>query len=235
MRTNDESSDDGLALRREVIDVCRKLIAAGVNQGTAGNVSVRHGDRFLITPSGVPYEAMTPDQIADMRADGAWFGPRVPTSEWRFHREIMRRRSDVAAIVHTHSMYATAVAMLRRDLPAVHYYIFHAGGPSVRCATYATFGTQELAEHALIALDGRMACLLANHGMIVLGTSLADAYTRTFELETLARQYVYAASAGEPYVLESDEIERVRVKMQGYGKQDAPDADLVRRERAFDA
>lgn len=220
-----------LDIRREMIRVCLRMVELGINQGTAGNVSVRRGSRFLVTPSAVPYEEMQPEQIAEMDYDGRFAGPSPPTSEWRFHREIMLRRPDAGAVIHTHSVYSTAVACLRRDLPAVHYYIVAAGGPTVRCAPYATFGTQELAENAVAALVDRNACLLANHGMIVLGADLTEALKRTFDLETVARQYIYASQIGEPFVLADDEVERVRVKMRGYGR--GQDDGLVHIERPF--
>ncbi len=224
---------DDARLREEMVSICRRMVELGINQGTAGNVSARMGDRFLITPSAIPYDEMTPDQIAEMDYDGRYFGPCKPTTEWRFHREIMRRRPEAGAIVHTHSLFSTAVACLRRDLPALHYYIAVGGGPTVRCAKYATYGTQELADNALVALEGRNACLLANHGMIVFGSTPADALKRTFDLEMLARQYVYASQIGEPCILPDDEIERVRVKMQDYGDQATRESGLVRLRERF--
>ena len=218
-------------VRDEMIRVCLRMVELGINQGTAGNVSVRRGERFLVTPSAIPYEEMKPEQIAEMDYDGRYAGPSPPTSEWRFHREIMRRRPDAGAVIHTHSVYSTAIATLRRELPALHYYIVAAGGPNVRCATYATFGTQELAENAVEALVGRNACLLANHGMIVLGANLAEALKRTFDLEFVARQYLYASQIGEPFILPDDEVECVRVKMLGYGR--GRDDELARIDRPF--
>ena len=220
-----------LEVRADMIRVCLRMVELGINQGTAGNISVRRGERFLVTPSAIPYEEMRPEQIAEMDYDGHYAGPSPPTSEWRFHREIMRRRPDAGAVIHTHSVYSTAVACLRRDLPAIHYYIVAAGGPTVRCAPYATFGTQELAENAVEALVGRNACLLANHGMIVLGANLAEALKRTFDLELVARQYIYASQIGEPFVIPDDEVERVRVKMLGYGR--GQDDELARVDRPF--
>ncbi len=220
-----------LEVRADMIRVCLRMVELGINQGTAGNISVRRGERFLVTPSAIPYEEMRPEQIAEMDYDGHYAGPSPPTSEWRFHREIMRRRPDAGAVIHTHSVYSTAVACLRRDLPAIHYYIVAAGGPTVRCAPYATFGTQELAENAVEALVDRNACLLANHGMIVLGANLAEALKRTFDLELVARQYIYASQIGEPFVIPDDEVERVRVKMLGYGR--GQDDELARVDRPF--
>jgi L-fuculose-phosphate aldolase len=227
-----ESSDQPeIEVRREIISVCLRMTELGINQGTSGNVSVRRGRQFLITPSGIAYDEMTPEQIAVMDYAGHYSGPRPPTTEWRFHREIMRRRPDAGAVIHTHSIFSTAIACLRRDIPALHYYVAVGGGPNVRCATYATYGTQELAENALEALIDRKACLLANHGMIVLGATLSETLKRTFDLEMLARQYIYAAQIGEPVILSDDEMERVRLKLYTYGSPQATDPELVRVDR----
>ena len=219
---------DERELRGEIVRTCLRMIELGINGGTAGNVSVRMDRNFLVTPSGIPYDEMTADQIAVMTPAGHYFGPCKPTTEWRIHREILRARPDVGAVVHTHSLYATTIACLRRDIPALHYYVAIGGGPTIRCAPYATYGTAQLAEHALAALYERDACLLANHGLIVLGPTLAQALRRTFDVEMLARQYVYALQIGEPHILPDDEIERVRLKMRTYGTQVADDAGLVR-------
>jgi len=226
----DTTSDarDAVELRRAIISTCLRMIELEINQGTAGNVSLRSGDGFLTTPSGVPYDAMRPDQIVAMDLDGRYRGPLPPTTEWRLHRAILAARPDVDVVVHTHAIYSTAIACLRRDLPAVHYYIVAGGGPTVRCAAYATYGTQELAENALVALADRNACLLANHGMLVLGSTLDQTLKRTFDLETVARQYVCASQIGEPVILDDAEVERVRVKLLSYGRPDAIDPELVR-------
>jgi len=220
-------------LRADIVAICRRMVALGINQGTSGNVSVRLGERLLITPSAVAYDEMTPALVAEMDYDGRYFGPCKPTTEWRFHREIMRHRPDIDAIIHTHSIFSTAIACLRRDIPAFHYYVAVGGGATIRCAPYATYGTQELAENALAALTDRYACLLANHGMIVLGTTLAETLKRTFDLEIVARQYVYASQIGEPCVLPDDEIERVRLKLQTYGAVRPSDDGLLQRAEPF--
>jgi L-fuculose-phosphate aldolase len=216
------------ALRAEIVRTCLRMLELGINQGTSGNVSVRSGDRFLITPSGIPYEKMMPDQIALMDADGKYFGPCKPTTEWRIHRGVMRARSDAGVVIHTHSMFATTIACLRRAIPALHYYVAVGGGPTIRCAEYATYGTQELADNVLTALLERDACLLANHGLVVIGSTLSETLRRTFDIEVLARQYVYALQIGEPCILPDDEVERVRLKMKTYGMQQADDPGLVR-------
>lgn len=219
-------SEDGL--RAEIVRTCLRMIELGINQGTSGNVSVRFGEGFLITPSGIPYDEMTPEQIAVMDVAGNYYGPCLPTTEWRIHREIMRARPATGVVIHTHSVFSTTIACLRRDIPALHYYVAVGGGPTIRCADYATYGTQELADSVLAALTDRDACLLANHGLVVTGGALVETLRRTFDIEVLARQYVYALQAGEPCILADDEIERVRLKMQTYGTQVAGDPGLVR-------
>jgi L-fuculose-phosphate aldolase len=217
-----------LMLREEIVRTCLRLVQLGINQGTSGNVSVRSGDRFLITPSGIPYDEMRPEQIAVMDDAGNYSGPCKPTTEWRIHRGVLRARSDAVVVIHTHSMFSTTIACLRRAIPALHYYVAVGGGPTIRCAEYATYGTQELADNALAALSERDACLLANHGLLVIGTTLSETLRRTFDIEMLARQYVYALQIGDPCILPDDEIERVRLKMQTYGTQQADDPGLVR-------
>jgi L-fuculose-phosphate aldolase len=227
-RTHPAGDVSELVLREEMVRTCLRMIELGINQGTSGNVSARTGERFLITPSGIPYEEMTPEQLAVMDVDGNYWGPCKPTTEWRMHREIMRARPAAGVVIHTHSMFSTTVACLRRDIPALHYYVAVGGGPTIRCADYATYGTQALAENALAALVERDACLLANHGLLVIGSTLGETLRRAFDIEMLARQYVYASNIGEPCILPDDEIERVRRKMLTYGTQAADDPGLVR-------
>jgi L-fuculose-phosphate aldolase len=203
--------------RRAIVDACRRMNALGINQGTSGNISVRHGDGLLITPTGVPYEAMTPDQIVFMEMNGSHAGDQRPSSEWRFHLDIMRSRNEVEAVVHAHPTYCTILAIMGLEIPPIHYMIAVAGGDSIRCSPYATYGTPELSQHALTALEGRFACLLGHHGMIAIGSSLAKAMWLAVEVETLARQYHGCLQIGQPVLLPKDEIERVRVKMAGYG------------------
>lgn len=208
------------ALRREIVETCRAMNTAGINQGTSGNVSARCGDRLLITPSGLPYEQMTPEDIVAMplSADGSRTeGALAPSSEWRFHLDITRARPDVGAVVHTHSTYATVLAICGQEIPAVHYMIAAAGGPTIRVAPYATYGTAELSAHALEALEGRNACLLANHGVIATGPNLKRALWLAGEVETLAKQYYLAQALGEPQILPDDEIARVVEMFKSYG------------------
>ena len=210
---------DEHTLRQSIIDSCLEMNAIGLNQGTSGNISVRFGDRMLITPSAVPYTQMTPDLIAALPLDDgeAWEGPRKPSSEWRFHLDILNARPEIGAVVHAHPTYCTALAMLREDIPAAHYMIAAFGGTSVRCSPFAIFGTAELSRHAVAALEDRTACLLANHGAIAIGATLEAAMWRMVELETLARQYAIARQIGEPVILSDDDIATTLAEFSGYG------------------
>lgn len=207
-------------LRAEIVAVMRALKQAGLNHGAAGNVSARFAGGFLVTPTGVPPDDLAAEQIVALDADGAPAEQRWrPSSEWRFHRDIYRARPEVNAVVHVHSTHATALACARRDIPAFHYMISTAGGDSVRCAPYALFGTQALSDAALGALEGRRACLLANHGMIALGASLAAALRLTIEVEALARQYCLTLQIGGPVVLSDEEMREVLERFKTYGQQ----------------
>ncbi len=206
-----------LALRKEIIDNGLKLNTTGLNQGTSGNLSVRSGDGFLITPSGIPYEQLQPQDIVYMSMDGSYKHDLAPSSEWRFHRDILRDKPDVNAVVHAHPTYCTTLAILGKEIPAIHYMIAAAGGNSIRCARYETYGTEELSRAALAALQGRAACLLANHGMIATGPSLAKSMWLAVEVETLAQQYCNALQLGEPNILSDEEIDRVIEKFKNYG------------------
>ena len=210
---------DEHTLRQSIIDSCLEMNAIGLNQGTSGNISVRFGDRMLITPSAVPYTQMTPDLIAALPLDDgeAWEGPRKPSSEWRFHLDILNARPEIGAVVHAHPTYCAALAMLREDIPAAHYMIAAFGGTSVRCSPFAIFGTAELSRHAVAALEDRTACLLANHGAIAIGATLEAAMWRMVELETLARQYAIARQIGEPVILSDDDIAKTLAAFSGYG------------------
>jgi len=205
-------------LREAVIATCRAMNAQGINQGRSGNVSVRTAaDRFLITPTAIAYDVMQPADIVEMASDGSWTGG-TPSSEWRFHRDILATRTDVGAIVHSHAPFASSLACLRQDIPAFHYMVALAGGDSIRCARYATFGTQELSDHALAALVDRKACLLANHGLIATGATLDDALSLAIEVEALAGMYLRALSVGRPVLLSEAEMARVVDKFSTYGK-----------------
>lgn len=213
---------DEAALRAAVIAAARAMNAAGINRGKAGNVSVRFahakGDGFLVTPSGVPYDALAPGDIVPVLLDGTALGPRTPSSEWRFHRDIYRTRADAGAVVHTHGPHSAALACHARGIPPFHYMVARAGGRDIRCARYATFGTQALSDHALEALDGRRACLLAHHGAIALGATLDDALALAAEVETLAEMFLRSLALGEPPSLPDDEMDRVLAKFADYGR-----------------
>lgn len=208
------------ALRRQVIQTCLEMNRLGVNQGKAGNVSVRSGDGFLVTPTGLPYEELKPADIVFMRFDGSHEGALLPSSEWRFHRDILAARPEINGIVHTHAMFSTTLACLGKAIPPFHYMVALAGGTDIRCAPYATFGSQELSDHALTALQDRLACLLANHGMIALGRDLKHALAVAVEVETLAAQYWRVLQIGEPILLDEAEMAVVLEKFKTYGKQD---------------
>lgn len=205
------------ALRKEIIKCALKMNEIGINQGTSGNISARWKEGFLITPSGVPYEQLEPDDIVFMDMDGNHDEDKRPSSEWRFHLDIHKHREDVQAVVHTHSIYATSISIKGWDIPAVHYMVAAAGGTSIRCAPYATFGTEELSQNALAALEGRSACLLSNHGVIATGSSLYKALWLAKEVEVLAQQYFITVQLGGPILLTDEEIHRVIDKMKGYG------------------
>ena len=207
------------ALREEIIATCIRMNDLGINQGTSGNVSARTPDGFLITPSGIPYEETKPQQIVAMDLERGYWGDWLPSSEWQMHLDIFRNRPEAQAVVHTHSTYATALSCLRIDVPAFHYMIGVTGGTSLRCAEYATFGTGALSDAMIKALDGRTACLLANHGQICFGPSLKKALWLAGEIETLCKQFFVASQHGEPIILDEAEMERVLGRFGTYGKQ----------------
>jgi len=215
-----------LKLRRAIIATAQRMNGLGINQGTSGNVSARAGSGILITPSGVPYEALRPADLVEMNFDGGWecsVAGRYPSSEWRFHLDVLRARPEFGALVHVHSIHATALACQRRGIPSFHYMVAAAGGNSIRCAPYATFGTVKLSRNALKALEGRRACLLANHGVIACGKDLESALALAVEVETLAAQYTQALQTGRPKILPEAEMKRVLIKFKaGYGYGSTP-------------
>ncbi len=204
-------------LRAEIVTQARAMNALGINQGTSGNISVRWADGMLITPSATPYDSMRPEDIVAVDFSGAWQGTTKPSTEWRFHLDILQTRVDAQAVVHTHATFCTTLSIARREIPAYHYMIAQFGGDNVRCAQYADFGTAELAANALRALKDRNACLLANHGMIVMGPSLAKAMWLAVELETLARTYYYSLLMGGGVLLTRDEVAAAARSFEGYG------------------
>lgn len=205
-------------LREDLLRITRSLSEFGLNRGTSGNASVRDGNGFLVTPSGMEVNEMTPHDMVSMDFKGGHKGERKPSSEWRFHLDIFKARPEVGAVIHTHSMFATTIACLRRDIPPFHYMIALTGSDHIRCAPYALFGSQALSDHALKALEGSKACLLANHGMIALGEDLNRALAVAVEVETLCEQYWRALQVSEPHLLSTQEMVKVFEQFEGYGK-----------------
>ncbi len=222
-------------LREQMVATCRRMNESGINQGTAGNLSVRTESGFLITPSSMPYDTMTAEDIVEMDFDGTYVGRR-PSSEWRFHRDILKARDDINVVLHCHSVYATTLACHHKTIPSFHYMTGVAGGTTIRCSRYATFGTQALSDAALEALEGRLACLLGQHGQISLGKTLDAALWLAVEVETLSRMYVQALALGEPPVLPDEEMERVIAQMKrmsyGLGPEAEGSNDIARPRKA---
>jgi len=216
---------DERAVRQRIIDLCLDMNASGLNQGTSGNISARFGDRMLITPSGIAYSELAPEHIASMAIDSLaheWDGPCAPSSEWHFHLSILQNHPAANAVIHTHSMFATIVSIARETIPACHYMIAAFGGTTVECADYRTFGTPELSQAILSAMQERNACLLANHGMLTTGVDLDKAMWAAVELETLANQYWHAKLAGNMVVLSDQDMAEVLAKFPSYGHKSLP-------------
>jgi L-fuculose-phosphate aldolase len=206
-------------MREQLVKTTQKLVALGLNKGTSGNCSVRNKAGFIITPSGVDAEEITPNNMVNMQLDGSVEANKKPSSEWFFHRDIYQQRPEINAVIHTHSMFATTIACLHKDIPSFHYMIAIAGGDHIRCAPYALFGTQALSDAAILALIDRKACLLANHGMIAIGASLEEALAITVEVENLCEQYWRLLQVTPtPPLLTIDEMQAVFKQFEGYGK-----------------
>ena len=208
-----------LLLRQNMLSVAQTLVCQGLNKGTSGNLSCRLENHFLVTPSGSPVDQMQPTDMVALRFDGSPISGGKPSSEWRFHRDILKSRSEIGAVVHCHSPFATTLSCLRLDIPPIHYMIALAGGNSIRCARYALFGTEALSENALAALCDRKACLLANHGMIALGKDLDEALAIATEVEFICEQYWRALQVGSPFLLSEEEMQAVLVSFKSYGRQ----------------
>ena len=216
------------ALRMALIATCRELNARGLTHGKSGNVSVRRdAASFLISPTGIAYDQLQPGDIPAMDFNGQWFGSKRPSSEWRFHRDILKARADAGAIVHTHSRHAAALACTGQGIPAFHYMVAVAGGADIRCAPYGTFGTQDLSDNAVAALKDRRACLLANHGVIALGADLGAALALAGEVENLASQYTVALRLGGLRILDDTEMATVVEKFATYGHQGVAEDGLT--------
>lgn len=217
--------EDSSALRAQVIETALKMNAAGINVNKSGNVSARcqrgAHEGLVLTPTALPYDTLDIDDLVFVRLlDGQCVGRRAASTEWRFHRDIYLARSEFGAIVHTHSTAATALACHGLGIPSFHYMVASAGGADIRCAPYATFGTQALSDHAVAALAGRKACLLAHHGVIACDLTLPRALALAIEVEHLAQMYLAARTLGEPPRLDEDEMVRVLSKFDRYGQAD---------------
>jgi L-fuculose-phosphate aldolase len=207
-------------LRKALIATACATNSLGLNQGTAGNVSARTPEGFLITPSGLPFDQLVPEHVVEMDLEGQVASAQIePSSEWRFHRDILVNRPEVGAVLHVHSPYATALACAHREIPAFHYMVAVAGGKTIPCAPYAAFGTQALSDNVLAALENRHACLLANHGMVAVGPSLEEALRLTKEVEELARQYHLSLQIGGPVILSDEAMTIVLEKFKTYGRK----------------
>jgi len=199
-----------------VVETAIRTNVLGLNQGMSGNISLRDGEGFLITPSAVAHEALTPEDIVPVTFSGEWPGYKKPSSEWRFHADIYQRHADAGAVIHAHPPWCTTLACLHREIPAFHYMVAVAGGDSIRCADYALFGTPALSDNILRALEGRKACLIANHGMVCFDEDLESALALAMEVENLARLYAQALSIGEPALLDHKQMAEVMERFSRY-------------------
>lgn len=202
----------------QLLQAACNLSALGLNKGTSGNASVRLSDGLLVTPSGIPAEQLSENSMVYMQWDGTAEAGKKPSSEWRIHRDIFQARPEINAVVHCHSMFATTIACLARDVPPFHYMIAVVGGDTIRCAPYALFGTQALSDMALIALQDRKACLLAHHGMLAVGKDLSQALAIALEVENLCEQYWRLLQLGEPALLSAAQMQEVQAQFKGYGQ-----------------
>ena len=208
--------------REAMVAAVRFLEDKGLNHGSAGNVSMRLGEGALITPTGGRGDWLTPDDIVHISLDGEVSGRGKPSSEWRFHTGILRTRPEAEAVVHTHADCCVALSCLRKPIPPFHYMIASFGGKDVPCSRYEPFGSAALADVAVEAIEGHLACLLANHGMIAMGRSLQHALDLTVKLETLARQYILACQVGEPVLLDEEELVEVHARYGTYAAAAMP-------------
>jgi len=208
------------ALRRQLIATAQDMNASGLNQGTAGNLSLRCDDGMLITPSGMDYAGLLDEDIVWMDYAGNCKGNRKPSSEWRFHADIYAQREEAGAILHAHPVNCAALACVGKGIPAFHYMVAIAGGKDIRCADYATFGTAELSEYVIRAMENRKACLMAHHGLTCFADDLPSALALAIEIEQLAAIYTRILAMGEAEILADDEMARVLEKFSSYGVQD---------------
>ncbi len=206
-------------LRHQLLDTSRRMVELGLNRGTAGNASVRSGSNILITPSALPVAEMSEQDMVLLDTDGKVLQGGKPSSEWRFHRDILKARAEIGAVLHMHSTFATTIACLLLGVPAVHYHIAIAGGDTIRCTPYSVFGEQNLSDLALEALHDRKACLLGNHGMIALGKDLNDALSVALEVEYLCEIYWRTLQVGEPHILTAQQMHEAQQKFVEYKKR----------------
>jgi len=204
-------------LRSQLIETTLAMNASGINSGTSGNLSVRNGEGMLITPSGIRYGELRVDDIVFVDRNGDPQGSKKPSSEWRFHHDIYRQREDAEAVLHAHPQHCTALACLHKPMPAFHYMVAVAGGKNIRCANYATFGTQALSDNVLAALTNRKACLMANHGLVCMDVDLKKVLALAIEIENLAKTYSQCLALGKPVILDDEEMARVIEKFRNYG------------------
>ncbi len=210
-------------LRKEVVAAYQELSREGMNKGASGNVSARMGDHMLITPSGIPSALMEPEQVAKLRIDddeGHYEGPCKPSSEWRFHRDILRSRQDAGAVVHAHAPFSTILSILRKPIPAVHYMMAAFGTTEIKVADYCCYGTPELSEAVIKAMEGANGCLMANHGMVVAGPNMTRTMWLAGEIELLASQYYHSMLVGDPHILSAAEIAETAQSFENYGPQE---------------
>ena len=218
---------DHTKIRKEIIYTCIRMGKIGINQGTSGNVSARVPGGMLITPSGIPYEKMTPEIICFMDEGGHYYGPKLPSSEWRIHLDIYKARPDSKAIVHAHPAFSTALSVHQRAIPAFHYMVAVAGGREIRCAEYATFGSKELSDNIVNAMSGGLkACLMANHGIVAHGANLEEALSLANIVECLSKQYVIACKLGPPTILSNNEMEAILYKLETYAEDWEVDTNM---------
>ena len=210
--------------RQAIVDYCRKLNSSGLNQGASGNISIRHKEGMLISPTSLPYDKLRPSDISFVYKNGEAQGPHAPSSEWRFHKDILNARLDVNAIVHAHPNYCTTLAIMGQEIPPIHYMLAVFGGSQIRCAPYEIYGSDQLSKAAVKALRDRKACLLSHHGMISVGSSLEQAFWLTEELEALARQYHGCLQLGNPPLLSEQQIQEVIKKINDYGLNSVTEA-----------
>jgi len=206
----------GKSVREQVLAAAQSMNSLGLNQGTAGNVSARDGRGFWITPTALPYDRCTPEDLVWLDWSGQGRGRRKPSTEWRMHADIYRTYPEAGAILHAHSLYCTTLACLERPITAFHYMVAMAGGDSIRCAPYAAFGSQALSDAAVAALRDRSAALLAHHGMICHAADLDRALALAVEVETLARMYLQALAVTEPPVLSAAAMAEVLSRFSDY-------------------